>query len=120
MRAGRLRHRVELQARHEAQNSTGEIIATYVTTATVWASIEPINGREFFAAAQVQSDVTTKIRIRYRDGLTPKMRVRYVTGLGSPSLVELYDIEAVIHVGNRLREIQLLCRKRDAEGNRYE
>ena len=46
MRIGTLRHRVELQEPVENQDGYGEAERTYTTYATVWASVEPLSGRE--------------------------------------------------------------------------
>ena len=43
--------------------------------ATVWAAVDPVSGREYYAAEQAQSEVTHKVRLRYRAGVTPGMRV---------------------------------------------
>ena len=111
MRSGRLRHRVTIQTQTKTQDSTGSVIPSWSEFAEVWASIEPISGREFFSASQVQSSVSTRIRIRFCDGVTPKMRVVH----GS----DYYDIEAVIpdQISGR-HEMQLMCVKRGAQGFR--
>lgn len=106
-----MRHRVTIQSPTKSQDASGSVVSSWGTFLTAWAAIEPISGREFFSAAQVQSNVNTLIRIRYRDGVTPTMRV--VHG------ADIYDIETVLKdqfSGNR--EIRLMCVKRDAEGFR--
>lgn len=103
MQAGRLRHRVSIQQRVEARNGYGELIATWSTLATVWGSVEPIRGREFFEAEQVQSEISTRVRIRYYDGITAQMRVLF----GSRKL----QILAVIDVNERHKEMQLMCKE---------
>ena len=45
--------------------------------ATTWASINPISGKEYYSAETINSDLTHKIRLRYRRGITPDMRVLY-------------------------------------------
>lgn len=104
MRAGDLHHRVTIQQPVESQNSYGEPIATWQDVATVWAAIEPLQGRERFDAQQVVAQVDTRIRIRYRPGITPKMRVLFGT--------RVFDIQAVVEPETRRRELQLLCRER--------
>lgn len=103
MQAGRLRHRVSIQQRVEARNGYGELISTWSTLATVWGSVEPIRGREFFEAEQVQSEISTRVRIRYYDGITAQMRVLF----GSRKL----QILAVIDVNERHKEMQLMCKE---------
>lgn len=41
----------------------------------IWADIRDVSGREFIAAGAERSEVTTKIRIWRRPGLTADMRV---------------------------------------------
>ena len=71
--------------------------------AEVWGSVEPLRGREFWAAKELQAEVSTRIRIRYLDGITPKMQVMD----GS----RLYWIEAVIDPEMRHIEMQLMCKE---------
>lgn len=75
--AGRLRHRVDIQQRAEAQDpDTGDIVYDWTPfAASVPAAIEPLSARELVAAAAVQSKVTTRILIRGRAGITAKMRI---------------------------------------------
>lgn len=73
--AGRLRHRVELQSQVQAQDPvTGEITTTWATQATVWAAIEPLSAREFMQSAELQSQITARIVIRYRAGVDATWR----------------------------------------------
>lgn len=76
MRAGKLRHRVTIQAPGQTQDpTTGEILHGWVDFATTWASIEPLSAREYIAAQSGQSEITARIVIRYRDGVLPTMRI---------------------------------------------
>lgn len=77
LKAGRLRHRVDIQSKSNVQDPvTGEITTTWVNTWTsVPASIEPLSAREFIAAQAVQSMVTARITLRYRVGLDASMRI---------------------------------------------
>ncbi len=77
LKAGRLRHRVHIQARQDVQDpDTGDVTPTWVT---VWpnvpAAIEPLSAREFIAAQAVQSQVVARITMRYREGLDASMRI---------------------------------------------
>jgi SPP1 family predicted phage head-tail adaptor len=115
MQAGRLRHRVTLQSRDDIRGSTGEMTFSWSDLAEVWASVEPVAGREFFAAAQVQSNVDTRIRIRYRPGLTEKIRVKFASDPAS-LYPEYFDVVAVLNQNERDREIHLMCKRVVAEG----
>lgn len=123
MQAGRLRHRITLQVPVAEQDSFGEPITIWQDWAeSVPAAIEPLNGREFYAAQQEQSDVTTRIRIRWRPGVTELMRAVH-TVVTDPNTsppttkTDVYDIEAPLpDQRSGRRELVLMCRLRGAEG----
>lgn len=101
--AGRLHHRVTIQEHVTGQDEFGQPIDTWADVATVWAAVEPLRGREYFAAQQVNAEVTARIRTRYRKGVRPSMRVLYDG--------RLYDILSVIDPEERHQELQLMCRE---------
>ena len=76
MRAGKLRHRVEIQVPIVTVTS-GEPGTSWQTFETVWASIEPLRGREYWEAAKVNSEIDSKIVMRWRRGVKPQMRCKY-------------------------------------------
>lgn len=76
MDPGKLRHRITIQRKEQTQNpNTGAMTTTWATVATVWAAVEPLSAREFIAAQAVQSDVSVRITMRYRPGITSAMRL---------------------------------------------
>ena len=104
MRAGQLRHRVTLQQKGSVtQNEFGEEVISWTTVDIVWASVEPLRGREFIQAKQEQAMIDTKIRMRHRDGVTPVLRAVW-NG-------RVYDILSVVRPEERQREIELMCRE---------
>ncbi len=120
MKVGRLRHRIVLQQRADAENASGEVIPTWTDLARVWASIEPVSGREYFAAQQVSAEITARITIRYRSGVNAAGRVLHQTNQSdSPAEYDVYDIITALEdpVINK-RWITLLCVRRMAEGFR--
>lgn len=101
MQSGRLFNQVMIQSYTATRASNGEEVKSWSTVATVWASVEPLSGRELLAARDVRADVTTRIRIRYRTGITPKMRAI----MGSAT----YEISEVIDRKMQHRDLELLC-----------
>lgn len=104
MNAGRLDQRVTIE-RHQfisQDPSTGEELRDWVPVAAVWAAVEPLNGREFIAAQAVQSEVTTRIRLRYRPDLNTADRINH-NGT-------LYDIQTIINPRSGNRELVLMCK----------
>lgn len=111
MRAGRLRHRGVIQAfvtGSPQYSPSGEPQAAWTDLATVWCSIEPLNGRELFAAQEHHSEVEVRIRIRYRDDVTAQMRVSHES--------KYYVVLAIIDHELRHREQDLLCSQGLIEG----
>lgn len=103
MRAARLRHRVTIQQPVTAANAYGERITTWSTVATVWGAVEPLRGREFFDAEQVQAEISHRVVLRYRAGLNSTMRLLH--------LGRVLHIVTIIDVDERHRELQLMCRE---------
>jgi SPP1 family predicted phage head-tail adaptor len=103
VKIGKLRHRITIEQVTETQDIDGSVIETWTTFATAQASIEPVSGREYFAAQSTQAEVTHRIRLRYLSGVTPKMRVNYNS--------RIFDILSVININERNRELQLMCRE---------
>lgn len=89
MQAGKLRHRVALQQPVKTQNpETGSVTNGWEKVAELWAEVVPSSAREFVAAMAVQSQITTRITIRYRDGISGKNRIVYRG--------KIYNIEGVL------------------------
>lgn len=103
MRSGELRNRITIQQKSVTRDTYGGETVTWTDVATVWAAVEPISGREYFSSQQIQAEVTTRIRIRHKTGITPVMRVSWGT--------RLYDIISVIEINERNREIHLMCKE---------
>mgnify|MGYP001576579649 FL=1 len=98
---GRLNKRVTLQSATTARDGHGQPIETWSNVEVVWAAIEPIRGREYFAAQQFATEVTHRIRIRYRTASSAKWRVIY----GSRT----FRVESVIDPLERHETLELMC-----------
>lgn len=103
MNIGKFRHRITIQQTANVQDSDGSVVEDWSVHAIAHASIEPISGREYFAAQSTQAEVTHRINMRYLAGVTPKMRVVF----GS----RVFEILSVINVDERNRGLQLMCRE---------
>lgn len=105
MQAGKLRQKVTIQTLASAspqQDATGAPDQSWTAHLTdIWAAVEPLTARELLAAQEFHAEVTTRIRIRYRSGITHLMRVVFGT--------RYYDIKAVIDREEANRELELLC-----------
>jgi SPP1 family predicted phage head-tail adaptor len=113
MQAGKLRHRVTIQRPVETKASFGEVRTTWET---VWenvpAAIENLRGNKFFAAQQINPNVTTEITIRHRTGVTSDMRVLHENPPRSGTY-DAYGIEGISPDLTLAREIKLSCKNPD-------
>lgn len=99
LRSGQLRHRVTLQEAIR-QRDGGQLVPTWSAVAAgVPAAIQPLAGRELFAAKQLHATLTHKITLRYRAGVSAGMRIQH----GS----RVFQIESAVNVeeANVLLEI---------------
>lgn len=106
MQAGRLNRRIIIHQNTPTRDANGGEVESWSVLAYRWASLEPINGREYFTAQQTASEVTHRVRIRYDytvKTVTPKMRIVY----GSRT----FDIESVINPRESNKELVLMCRE---------
>lgn len=103
MRAGELRERITIQQATATRDAIGGEVEAWTTYAEMYAAIEPLSGRELFAAKQVAGEVSHRVRIRYHAGIVPKMRALHGA--------RVLDIEAALNVDTRDRETHLYCRE---------
>lgn len=52
--------KITIKRHIETQDEYGATIYTLTDVATLWASVEPLIGNEFFTAKEVKSEVTNK------------------------------------------------------------
>jgi SPP1 family predicted phage head-tail adaptor len=104
MQAGTLNKRIQIShlvTGSPAVDSFGQPNTSWEELDTVWAAIEPLSGREFWAQQQVQSEITAKIRIRYRSDISVGMKAEY-SG-------KTYFIKNIIDHKENHRELWLMC-----------
>mgnify|MGYP002408637466 FL=1 len=84
-------------------NDSGESTPEWTNWRTRWASVEPLQAREYWQAQEVQSQVTHKVTIRHMDGL--KFRHRILWG------ERILNIESIINGEGRDIDLVILCRE---------
>ena len=110
IKAGKYNKVITLQKRDydKERNNTsyGTSKPIWKNVATVRASVEPLQGREYFSGPFQIGENIVRIRIRYLEGITRKMRIRYGN--------RLFDIYSVIDSMESHRELQLMCKEGEA------
>jgi SPP1 family predicted phage head-tail adaptor len=122
MNIGDLRNRVTIQRYDTTRDEAGQEIPDWKDLATVWASVQPLQGRERFIAQQVQASLSHKVTIRYNRGWYTEwsfVTQNQIAPIGdqvkvSPKLRLVFDgrvleINAVIDIEERHRFLELHC-----------
>lgn len=92
--AGRLRHRVRIEAPTRTQDpNTGALTTTWTTVDEVFAAIEPLSANDFIAAQTLKSKVSVRIVIRHRHGLNTTMRLIGQNGIIYTPAGFLHDMD---------------------------
>lgn len=105
---GSLNKKVTLLKPVSLVDAFGSPYIAWHPVADVSASIEPLRGREFWEAAQVQAEATVRITIRYMKGITSEMRILYLFD-EKKSVYELRGLPIDANEGHTF--LQLMCRE---------
>lgn len=76
--ASKLNKRITIQQKGRTEDDAGYPVPDpmgWEDVVTIWASREPVSGREFFAAADTKYEKTVRWRIRYRSDIKEGMRL---------------------------------------------
>jgi SPP1 family predicted phage head-tail adaptor len=104
VRAGRLRHRIDLEAISSVPDGMGGSTDSWVAQATsVPADIVPVTATEAVRAGTSAMVGMHKVTIRYYAGLSAAWRVKF----GS----RYFSIAGIANVGERRVEMELMCRE---------
>lgn len=88
--AGRLNQRVTVLHKVVVRDALGgEGASSWAPVFQAWAEVEPMRMREYLAARAGQVDLTCRICLRYRAGVTADMRVQH--GAAVYEIVEIVD-----------------------------
>lgn len=75
---------------------------------TVWASVSPMNGKEYAEAQKLRSETTYNVIVRYRPDITTDMKIRY----GKKE----FDIISVLNIGERKEILKIIAAETDTNG----
>lgn len=102
MKAGSLRHKITIQENAALNDAAGSQKPVWVDVYSVYAAIKPLSGRELIVSQAENSEISVRIVIRYRAGITASMRIVYQN--------TIYAIVAPpINTDMRSTELQIMC-----------
>lgn len=101
MRIGPLNKRITVETYTKTRDVYGSEVKIWAIFTTVWASVEPLIGKEYIASKQMQAEVSHKIRVRYLAGLLPTMRIQWDG--------RTFTIDSILNVQERNKEIVIMA-----------
>lgn len=99
--AGRLRHRVIIQAQATTQDSVGQRTISWTDVENAWARISPVAGKDYFNQSGEHAEITHKILMRH--GATIAVGNRLALG------TRTFDVRAVLNLGERNSFLQIMA-----------
>jgi len=103
MKIGDMRHRITFQQEVKTADGHKGFTVAWQDVVIVWASVEPLSGREYFYSHQIKAEVTHRVKTRYRTGITVKMRIKHRD--------RVLTIESILDKRERREELEILCRE---------
>ncbi len=107
MEAGRLRHRINVQAPVETPAvDSGDPEVTWTDVGTCWGMVEPLRGREAtYAGQQILAEMDTRITVRYSELTAQITAAHRLEHQGN-----LFNIVSVAQVNLAQRAIEMMCK----------
>lgn len=103
MKIGDLRQRITLQKSVKTADGHKGSTEQWQDLASMWASVVPLSGREYFSAHQIKAEVTHRVKVRYREDVTVQMRFKHRDR-------NLY-IESIIDIKEEREMLEILCKE---------
>ena len=101
--AGHLRHRVTVQRAVDTRDASGGVIEEWRTIGDRWARVQPLRGRERYAAQQVNPALSHRITMRYTTAVSAARRIK----LGD----RIFHIEPPLNIDERGAWIEMMARE---------
>lgn len=98
------RHKMFIKEKVQTLDPVGQPIEGWETIAEVYASIDPIRGKEYWGNNQLQNEVTHRIKIRYIPGIDPSMKIFFRD--------RIFDIEVIRDFEEKNAGLEILATER--------
>lgn len=109
MRAGGLRHLIEIEENNPTRDEYGGLVDVWTVHKRVWSEVRPISGSELLKSDQLTTKASYNIWIRYLATVTTQMRIKFNGRYFNIKNVPLTDV--------RGEKMKLLCEELP-DGNR--
>ncbi len=99
--AGMMRQRIRIESPVLTPDGMGGWSREWEELTTVWAQITAVSGDERIAAGQLTSEVSYRIRLRWREDITPQMRIVFGA--------RIFAIRTIIAVDGKKRTLEIMA-----------
>ena len=89
MRAGGLRDRVTIRKFTSTRSPSGQVIETWEDSATIWAEVKGISGRELMTSGAETAEATIRVWARFRRDITAANRLKVLSGAFAGSTLNI-------------------------------
>lgn len=103
MDIGRLNKRISFLTYRETEDCMGQSIQVPQKGKTVWGTIKPLRGGEYWDAAKKEAEITHKITTRYLPGITPDEKILYKD--------RIFEIQSIINVDENNTMLEIYCKE---------
>lgn len=111
IRAGALNNRLMLQRPANTRGSAGALIEGYEDVATVWGAVEPAGGREGLESGKITTEMTHRLRIRFRADVKATWRVKWSDPVTSPPTLRYFRLVSVLAPYSGREELHLMAQE---------
>lgn len=101
MNIGKLNKRLTFLNLGDVKDSLGQSKKALVPITTVWGSLYPVRGMEFYEIQKVQAKITHKCYVRYNSQINENCFLKYND--------QIYSIESVIDVDLDHKMLEIMC-----------
>lgn len=101
---GRLNKRITFCRYVETENELGQCVQALEEVKTVWATVEPTTGKEYYDAQKVRNEQTWNIYTRYFIDINTDMKIKYKE--------RLFNIISVINYREGNEMLKIVCTER--------
>lgn len=101
MDIGRLNKRITFMKLADMPDAMGQESKKLREIKTVWGSLYPVRGMEFYELQKMQSKITHKCYVRYMEGIGSECYIRYGE--------KTYSIESVLDIDLAHKMLEIMC-----------
>lgn len=104
---GRLNKRISFLEYSTYKNELEQEVQEYIKVKKVWASVEPVSGKEYYNANKVENQTAYTVYVRYTEGIKPDMLIRYKSK-------KLY-IKEVLNIMEKKELLKIICFEKEGD-----